>query len=253
MWLGTAQGSVCQAQVCTPNLGMQAKPTINCMITLDAGRCHSSKPASQPGQAGFTLLPATSRSQSFQRLTSGPDLLGINNNSSSRASDFCAVASDASKLSCLEHYHALGPPHTSSSSTASLSKAVNGQNRYHAGHQSPELISAFGRHQQACLPSSQHADHSSISLQSPAVASQLAHEGPVSEILTLRDRVVSKGGARIVASIMREWSLTGELIASHTPCKQGMYLYIHYCIAALCIAVCATYEVCISLHSLTLL
>ena len=246
MWLGTAQGSVCQAQVCSPDLGMQAKPTINCMITLDAGRCHSSKPASQPGQAGFTSFPATSRSQSFQRLTSGLDLLGINNNSSSRASDFCTVASD---------------PHTSSSNTASLSKAVNGQNQrdtHHAGHQSPELISAFGRHQQACLPSTQHADHSSISLQSSALASQskatqLAHDGPVYEILTLRDRVVSKGGARIVASIMREWSLTGELIASHTPCKQGMYLYIDCCIAALCIAVCATYEVCISLHSFTLL
>ncbi|KAL0037083.1 hypothetical protein WJX77_012077 [Trebouxia sp. C0004] len=28
MWLGTAQGSVCQVQVCTPDLGMQAKPTV---------------------------------------------------------------------------------------------------------------------------------------------------------------------------------------------------------------------------------
>ncbi len=227
MWLGTAQGSVCQAQVCTPDLGMQAKPTVNCIFTLDAGRCHSSKPASQPGQAGFASFPATSRSQS----ASGPDLLGINGNPSSRAPDFCAVASDAAKLSCLEHCHALGPPHMSSSDTASLSK-VSGQNHWdthHAGHQSPELISAFGRHQQIRLPSTQHADHSSMSLQSSALASQskateLAHDGPVSEIVTMSDRVVSKGGARAVASIMREWSLTGELIASHTPCKQGTYL-----------------------------
>jgi len=40
----------------------------------------------------------------------------------------------------------------------------------------------------------------------------------------MSDRVVSSGGARTVASIMREWSLTGELIASHTPCKQGTYI-----------------------------
>ncbi len=226
MWLGTAQGSVCQAQVCTADLGMQAKPTVKCMITLDAGRSPSTMPASQPGQAGFTSFPATSRSQS----ASGLDLLGINRHLSSRAPDFCAVASDPAELSCLEHCHALGPPHTSSSDTASLSK-VSGQNYWdtrHAGHQSPELISAFGRHQQIRLPSAQHANHSSMSFQA-ALAPQskptpLAHDGPVSEIVTMSDRVVSSGGARTVASIMREWSLTGELIASHTPCKQGTYI-----------------------------
>ncbi len=189
MWLGTAQGSVCQARVCTPDLGMQAKPTVSCMITLDAGRCHSSKPASQPRQTGFASFAATSRSQSA------------------------------------------------------------------SGHQSPELISAFGRHQQICLPLAQHADRSSMSLQSSVLASQskatqLAHDGPVSEIVTMSDRVVSTGGARAVTSIMREWSLTGELIASHTPCKQGTFKYMHDYTAAICITVCATYEVYISLHSL---
>ncbi|KAL0046815.1 hypothetical protein WJX82_010624 [Trebouxia sp. C0006] len=112
MWLGTAQGSVCQAQVCAPDLGMQAKPTVKCMITLDAGRSHASKPASRTGQAGAALAPQSK-------------------------------------------------------------------------------------------------------------PTQLAHDGPVSEIVTMSDRVVSNGGARTVASIMREWSLTGELIASHTPCKPG--------------------------------
>ena len=232
MWLGTAQGSVCQAQVCTPDLGMQAKPTVKCVITLDAGRCHA---ASQPDQPGFASFPATSRFQSFQPSTSGSDLLGISSNSSSRAPDFCAVASDAAKPACLFCRwccSALGPPHTSSSDTASLSK-VSGEshwNTHHAGHHSPELISAFGRHQQIRLPSTQHAGHSSMSLQSSALApqskpAQLAHDGPVSEIVTMSDRVVSKGGARAVASILREWSLTGELIASHTPCKQGTYSY----------------------------
>lgn len=244
MWLGTAQGSVCQAQVCTADVGMQAKPTISCMITLDAGRCHSSKSASQPGQAGFASFPATSRSRSFQLSTSGPDLLGINSTSSSSTPDCCAVASDAAKSSCLGHYNALGQPHTSSSDTASLSKAVNGQNlwdTHQASHLSPKLISAFGRHQQICLPSAQHADHSSKSLPSPALApqstlTQLAHDGPVSGIVTVSDRVVSTGGARVAASVMREWSLTGELIASHTPCKQGLYRHIHNYIATLLFA-----------------
>ena len=229
MWLGTAQGSVCQAQVCTPDLGMQAKPTVKCIITLDAGCCHA---ASQPDQPGFASFPATSRFQSFQPPTSGPYVLGISSNSSSRAPDFCAVASDSAKPACLGRCSALGPPHTSSSDTASLSK-VTGEshwNTHHAGHHSPELISAFGRHQQICLPSAQHAGHSSMSLQSSASApqskaTQLAHDGPVSEIVTMSDRVVSKGGARAVASILREWTLTGELIASHTPCKQGTYTY----------------------------
>lgn len=241
MWLGTAQGSVCQAQVCAPDLGMQAKPTVKCMITLDAGRSHASKPASRTGEAGVASFPATSRFQS----ASGPDLLGINSNSSSRAPHFCAVASDAAELSCLEHCHSLGPPHTSSSDSASLSK-VCGQNRWdthHAGHQSPDLISAFGRHQQIRLLSAQHANHSSMSFQAALAPqskpTQLAHDGPVSEIVTMSDRVVSNGGARTVASIMREWRLTGELIASHTPCKPGTYIMFMVTLLLFALLLCA--------------
>jgi len=261
MWLGTAQGSVCQAQVYTPDLGMQAKPTVKCLITLDASCCHAPKPASQPDQAGFASFPATSRSQTSQPSMSSPDLQGISSKPSSRAPDLGAVASDAAEQYCLGHRHALGPPQESSSDTASLSKAVSDQSHWdthHAGHQSPELISAFGRHQQIRLPLAQHADHSSMSLQSSALAprskaTQLAHDGPVSEIVTVSDRVVSKGGARAVGSVMREWSLTGELIASHTPCKQGTYIYVHDYIAAICSAVCTTYELYVSLHSRVLL
>ncbi len=242
---------------------MQAKSTVRCMITLDAGRSCGSKPASQPDQACFASFPVTSRSQSFQPSTSCPDLLGISSHSSSKAPGICAVASDAAKPSCMGHCHALEPRHTSSSDTASLSKAVSGQKHWdtdHAGYHSAELISAFGRHQQICLPSAQHAqhDHGSMSLQSPALAplsrpTQLAHDGAISEIVTMSDRVVTKGVARAVASVMREWSLTGELIASHTPCKQGVHIYLHAYAAAICIALCTTDELHMSSHALILL
>jgi hypothetical protein len=55
----------------------------------------------------------------------------------------------------------------------------------------------------------------------------------------MSDRVVSNGGARTVASIMREWSLTGELIASHTPCKQGTYIMFMVTLLLFALLLCA--------------
>ncbi len=52
---------------------------------------------------------------------------------------------------------------------------------------------------------------------------QLAHDGPVHEIVVLSDRVVTRGG-REESVVMKEWTPKGELMETHTTCKQGQHI-----------------------------
>ncbi len=49
---------------------------------------------------------------------------------------------------------------------------------------------------------------------------RLAHDGPVHEIMVLSNRVVTRGGTGH-SVVMKEWTPKGELIGTHTTCKQG--------------------------------
>ena len=52
---------------------------------------------------------------------------------------------------------------------------------------------------------------------------RLAHDGPVHEIVVLSDRVVTRGG-REQSLVMKEWTAKGELVETHSTCKQGQHI-----------------------------
>lgn len=52
---------------------------------------------------------------------------------------------------------------------------------------------------------------------------QLAHDGPVHEIMVLSDRVITRGG-REQSVVMKEWTPKGELVETHSTCKQGQFV-----------------------------
>ena len=74
-----------------------------------------------------------------------------------------------------------------------------------------------------------------------------AHNGPVLEIVVVRDRVVTRGGIGLDL-VTREWTFSGQLIETHTPCKQGQYItYAAVSLEQCCMKLlCACLSVCIA-------
>lgn len=228
MWLGTNQGSVCQVQLCSSAISQQhkAKPSIGVLTRLG---CRHGASAFQSGRPNHFPFPA----KSPHPHPVADDIVPFG-----RAPGSCHANVDgASQQLCAGCPHTVEPAHLSLFNTAGRSKAVHGQqqgwgsNTGPAKLQQPELISAFSNvasNQQMPLPTLQHPGDKLEHLQSFSDSAlskpvQLAHNGPVHAIVTMSDRVVTLGGAGS-ATVMREWTLEGELTATHRPCKQGASL-----------------------------
>ena len=228
MWLGTNQGSVCQVQLCSSVISQQhkAKPSIGVLTRL--GCCHDAA-AVQSGRPNHSPFPAKSPH---------PHAVADSIVPFGKAPGSCHADVDgASQQLCTGCPHPAEPAHSSFSSTAGRSKAVHGQQQGWSSNTGPaklqqsELISAFSNiasNQRMPLPTLQHPGDNLVHVQSFSDSAlsqpvQLAHSGPVHAIVTMSDRVVTLGGA-CSATVMREWTLEGELIATHTPCKQGSSL-----------------------------
>lgn len=228
MWLGTNQGSVCQVQFFPPAISQQhkAKPSIGVLTRL--GCCHGAA-AVQSGRPNHSPVPA--KSPHPYPVADGIVPFG-------KAPGACHADVDgASQQLCPGCPHPAQSPRSSLFNTGGCSKVVHGQHQGWGSNtgpvklQQPELISAFSNiasNQRMPLPVLQHAGDNLIQLQSFSDSAlskpvQLAHNGPVHAIVTMSDRVVTLGGAGS-ATVMREWTLEGELIATHKPCKQGSSL-----------------------------
>lgn len=229
MWLGTAGGSVFQAQLSSPNPGQQ--PALKVVSSLDSGSCSTSSARPRSSAAQHTASSVSSSNQNLGPSPSGRAVPEGNYISHSLATPMIGSAvALLSASSPSRQCQSSQVPRIGSSSVPPFAKVGHAMSFEANNANKPplELISAFGaqgKHGPTSLQQQHHASpysHKSSQLLPTAQSWQglLAHHGPVHEILMGSDRVVTKGGIGCSA-VMREWTLSGQLVESHIPCKQG--------------------------------
>ncbi|KAL0046747.1 hypothetical protein WJX82_009051 [Trebouxia sp. C0006] len=220
MWLGTDNGCISHAclSMTTTNTGSQPIVTLfisfdqsigqNTLISGQAGLdqrsfvshgSESTNPRASSSAKTHVLCPRVTNSSQHtasrirQQQSGGTPVMGLKHTSNMDHSPWY----DDQPEDTAEHSLGSTSAQPSPYSTALARAGRQQQMQLHPGPMS--MQSQVGSANQPC---------------------RLAHDGPVHEIMVLNDRVVTRGG-REQSVVMKEWTPNGELIETHSICKQG--------------------------------
>jgi len=223
MWLGTDNGCISHAclSMTTTNTGSQ--PVVTLVISLDQSIGQNTLISGQAGLDQRSFVSHGSESTNPRASSSAKTHVlcpRVTNSSQHTASRIRQQQSGGTPVMGLKHTSNMDHSPWYDDQPEDTAEHSLGSTSAQPSPYSTALARA-GRQQQMQLHPGPMSMQSQVgSANQPC---RLAHDGPVHEIMVLNDRVVTRGG-REQSVVMKEWTPNGELIETHSICKQGQYI-----------------------------
>lgn len=223
MWLGNDDGCVSQARL--PKTSTGSQPIVTLVISLDQSIGQNTRTSGQASLAQRSSMSHELASTNPHASSSARKHLPqprFSNPSQYTASEIRQQQSGGTTpIAGLGHTSAINhspsyddqPEHTVEYSLDIMSTQLSPH--------STAFARAGGQQHMPLHPGPMSMQNQAGSAKQPC---QLAHDGPVLEIMVISNRVVTRGG-REHTLIMKEWTPKGELVGTHPACKQGRYMY----------------------------
>ena len=223
MWLGSDNGCMSQACLSMPTTNTGSQPVVTLVISLHQSFVQNPLISGQAGKdqrSSASHGPKSTNSHASSSARTNVPCPGATHSSQFTASSITQQQSGGTPVVGLEHTSAIDhssacddqPPDTAEHSLGSTSTQPSPY--------STPFVRA-GSHQHMHLhPGPRSMQSQAGSAKQPC---RLAHDGPVHEIVVLSDRVVTRGG-REQSLVMKEWTPKGELVETHSTCKQGRHI-----------------------------
>ena len=222
IWLGTDNGCISQAclSMTTTNTGSQ--PIVTLVISLDQSIGQNTLISGQAGLDQRSSMSHGSASTYPCASSSARTHLPhprVTNSSQCTASRVRQQQPAGTPIVCLEHTSNTDhSPVYDDQPTDTAEHGLGSTSAQPSPHST--ACARAGRQQQMQLhPGPRSMQSQAGSAKEPC---RLAHDGPVHEIMVLSGRVVTRGG-REQSMVMKEWTLKGELMETHSTCKQGLH------------------------------
>ncbi|DBA75584.1 TPA: hypothetical protein ACH3X2_009138 [Trebouxia sp. C0005] len=219
MWLGNDDGCVSQARL--PKTSTGSQPIVTLVISLDQSIGQNTRTSGQASLAQRSSMSHELASTNPHASSSARKHLPqprFSNPSQYTASEIRQQQSGGTTpIAGLGHTSAINhspsyddqPEHTVEYSLDIMSTQLSPH--------STAFARAGGQQHMPLHPGPRSMQNQAGSAKQPC---QLAHDGPVLEIMVISNRVVTRGG-REHTLIMKEWTPKGELVGTHAACKQG--------------------------------
>ena len=221
MWLRTDTGCISQVCLSMPTTNTGSQPVVTVVISLHHSIVQNTLISGQGRLAQRSSVSHESASTHPRASSSAKTHVPcpmFSNSSQGTASRIGQQQSGETPVVGLEHnsnmdhspLHDDQPPDTAENSCGSTST------------QPFPYSTVFARagSQQPNRPGPRSMQSQAGSVKQPC---RHAHDGPVHEIMVLSDRVVTRGGREQLV-VMKEWTPKGELMETHSICKQGQYV-----------------------------
>ncbi len=241
MWLGTDNGRISQACLSMTNTTTGSQPVVTLVMSLHQSIVQNtlnSGQASLPQRASISHESASTNPCASSSAKKHVPCPRSNNSSQGTASTIGQQQSGGTPVVGLEHTSKMDYSQLYDDQPTDTVEHGLGSTSAQPSPYSTAFARAVSQQQMRMQPSPRSMQSQAGSVKQSC---RPAHDGPVHEILVLSDRVVTRGG-REQSVVMKEWTLKGKLMETHSTCKQGQY--IQYQMNLPCLLCCHAYTPC---------